>query len=428
MSSMRSRAGRTVLIAVVTVLVLVVGYAGYQYLNLTRGITTSDALGASTAGPSTTAGAPRPDTNILIMGLDSRVDENGDPLPQDIYDALHAGEATDGGLNANVLMLLHVPGDGSKASVISIARDDYVDLTGCPDKQCKGKIKQAYGLGFAAAQAALASDSSLTKQQRQQKARDAGRLAQVNTVQTFLGVHVDHFVEVTMVAFYQLAQVVAPIRVCLLDRTVDTYSGADFQAGTQELDAKQALAFVRQRRDTANASLEFTDLDRSRRQQAFITSVATQLKNAGTLTNPLKINSILDVVKQNTAVDSGLDLLSFLGQARDMAGGNVSYYTLPVKAFGTNARGEDVNLVDLEQVRARGYAVTHDELEVGLSGVAAPVFGPGGDVVAAVGVSGPTARLEARAAEVGQLLVEHTQVLSQQLQPGTHTADPRRNM
>jgi DNA-binding IclR family transcriptional regulator len=81
---------------------------------------------------------------------------------------------------------------------------------------------------------------------------------------------------------------------------------------------------------------------------------------------------------------------------------------------------------DLEQVRTRGYAVTLDELEVGLSGVAAPVFGPGGDVVAAVGVSGPTARLEARAVEVGQLLVEHTQVLSRQLQPGTHTA--RRNM
>ena len=32
------------------------------------------------------------DTNILIMGLDTRLDENGNPLPQDIYDALHAGD------------------------------------------------------------------------------------------------------------------------------------------------------------------------------------------------------------------------------------------------------------------------------------------------------------------------------------------------
>ena len=130
---MRSRRGRVLLVAALVVVVLVVGYAGWSYFRLTRGITTSDVLGGDTATAS-----PRGDTNVLIMGLDSRVDENGEPLPADIYAALHAGDASDGGLNANVLMLLHLPGDGSKASVISIARDDYVDLAGCPDKQGKG--------------------------------------------------------------------------------------------------------------------------------------------------------------------------------------------------------------------------------------------------------------------------------------------------
>lgn len=76
---------------------------------------------------------------------------------------------------------------------------------------------------------------------------------------------------------------------------------------------------------------------------------------------------------------------------------------------------------DLEWIRQHGYAVTHDELEIGLSGVAAPVFGPDDDVVAAVGVSGPTARLEQRADEVGQLLVHHSRTLSRRLQPGTPT-------
>ena len=40
--------------------------------------------------------------------------------------------------------------------------------------------------------------------------------------------------------------------------------------------------------------------------------------------------------------------------------------------------------------RKRGYAVTRDELEVGLTGVAVPVLGPRDDVVAALGISGPT--------------------------------------
>ena len=344
---MRSRRGRVLLIAALVVVVLVLGYAGWSYVRLTRGITTSDVLGAD----GTATGSPRGDTNILIMGLDSRVDENGEPLPAEIYDALHAGDASDGGLNANVLMLLHIPGDGSKASVISIARDDYVDLAGCPDKQCKGKIKQAYGLGYAAESAVLAKDTSLTKQQREQKARDAGRSAQVKTVSQFLGVPVDHFVEVTMVAFYQLAQVVQPITVCVKEATQDSYSGANFVAGEQKIDSAQAVAFVRQRRDLYER-YNFTDLDRERRQQAFIASLATQLKQAGTLANPVKLQQIIDVTKQNTAIDSGLDLLSFAQDAERMAGGNVTFYTLPVTSFGKDPQGEDINVVDVAQIQA----------------------------------------------------------------------------
>jgi LCP family protein required for cell wall assembly len=248
-------------------------------------------------------------------------------------------------------MLLHIPGDGSKASVVSIARDDYVDLVGCPDKQCKGKIKQAYGLAYAAESAALSTDGSLTKQQREQKARDAGRSAEVKTVSQFLAVPVDHFVEVTMVAFYQLAQVVQPITVCVKEPTQDSYSGANFVAGEQQIDASQAVAFVRQRRDLYER-YNFTDLDRERRQQAFIASLATQLKQAGTLANPVKLQQIIDVTKQNTAIDSGLDLLSFAKDAERMAGGNVTFYTLPVKAFGKDPQGEDINVVDVAAIQA----------------------------------------------------------------------------
>ncbi|MEP6797762.1 MAG: LCP family protein, partial [Lapillicoccus sp.] len=348
---------RTTIISVLAVvLVASLGFVGYEYFSLKSGIHTSDILlptpGATTATSTATATATHPDTNILIMGLDSRVDVNGNPLPADIYAALHAGDQTDGGLNSNVLMLLHIPGDGSKATEISIPRDDQVDLVGCPDNYCTGKIKQAYGLATDQESRRISGDSGLSAQEKLQKARDAGRKAQIQTVETFLDVHVDHFVEVTMVAFYQLAEVVQPITVCVLNDTEDSFSGANFKAGKQTIDSQQALAFVRQRRDNKHPSLNFTDLDRERRQQAFITSLATQLKQAGTLANPIKLNGILNVVKQNMAIDSGLDLLSFAREASQMAGGNVAFYTLPVEGFGTNKRGEDVNIVDVAKVRA----------------------------------------------------------------------------
>lgn len=65
-----------------------------------------------------------------------------------------------------------------------------------------------------------------------------------------------------------------------------------------------------------------------------------------------------------------------------------------------------------DETRRRGWAVTRDELEVGLTGIAVPVRGPRGDVVAALGISGPTARLEDRLAELGRNLSSHAADLS----------------
>ena len=50
----------------------------------------------------------------------------------------------------------------------------------------------------------------------------------------------------------------------------------------------------------------------------------------------------------------------------------------------------------LEQARREGVARTHEELEVGLDAIAAPVFGADGEVVAALDVSGPSHRLRDR--------------------------------
>jgi IclR family transcriptional regulator, acetate operon repressor len=68
---------------------------------------------------------------------------------------------------------------------------------------------------------------------------------------------------------------------------------------------------------------------------------------------------------------------------------------------------------DLATVRARGYAVTDEELESGLIAVAAPIHGYDDTVVAALSVSAPTTRMSVdRLAEVAGLCVEEAACLS----------------
>ncbi|MEV5594911.1 LCP family protein [Streptomyces sp. NPDC052496] len=350
------------------VAVLVLGTAGagwYLYRDLAERIGSSQALGDG--APRSSGGA----TNILLMGLDSRRDQNGNDLPADVLEKLHAGASSDvGGYNTNTLILLHVPGDGGRATAFSIPRDDLVDIPG----HGQDKIKKAYGLAKAAAEERLASQGVTGHDQLEHAGREAGRRAQIATVRAFLGVPVDHFAEVNLAGFLHLADALDGVPVCLKHAVRDRYSGADFPAGRQTLDGPQALAFVRQRH-----GLPGGDLDRTRRQQAFLASATHKLNSAGTFTDPLRLLKLLDVAQQDLVTDEGWDLMAFVRQAKNLSGGNVRFSTLPVEGFATH-RGEDVNRVDPDRIRR----LVAREIGPGASRSAAPTSGdtPGSDPAA----------------------------------------------
>jgi DNA-binding IclR family transcriptional regulator len=69
----------------------------------------------------------------------------------------------------------------------------------------------------------------------------------------------------------------------------------------------------------------------------------------------------------------------------------------------------------LDRYRAKGYAEALGELEIGLDAVAAPVFDSTGDVVAAVGLSGPSDRVRHQLPQLGALLTSQAEALSRVL-------------
>jgi len=282
------------------------------------------------------------DTNILLLGLDSRRANDGSDLPRKLLDLMHVGSTSQvGGYNTNTMILIHIPADGKKAVAVSIPRDDYVDVPG----QSPKKIKEAYGY------AKYMSESALYKQgvknpELEAQSREAGRTATIKTISNLLQVPIDHFAEVNLVGFYDLANAVGGIQVCLNHAVNDTqYSGAVFPAGLQTITGVDALKFVRQRHGLPNG-----DLDRTHRQQAFITGVITKFRSQGIFGDIGKLSSLLNVAKKDVVIDSGWDVLGFLPQAKALTGGNITFHTLPIEGY-TMINRQSVNKIDVPTVR-----------------------------------------------------------------------------
>jgi DNA-binding IclR family transcriptional regulator len=100
-----------------------------------------------------------------------------------------------------------------------------------------------------------------------------------------------------------------------------------------------------------------------------------------------------------------------------MAFGRHPVPTMPLKRYAPATLTEPAKLLDdLARVRQTDIATAIDELEPGLAAMAAPVRGAGGDVVAALSITGPTIRLtNARIEELQPILIEQADDLSRRL-------------
>jgi len=327
---------RRTAVAMASALVLMLtGLAYWEAHGLLGGITISQAL----EGPRSSGGA----MNILLIGLDSRKDQDGNDLPPEILNQLHAGDSDAGGYNTNTLILVHI-GSDNRVVAFSIPRDDYVAVSGITGYD-HIKIKEAYGLTKAQTEQKLADEGVTNRSELENAGREAGRKATIRAVRNLTGQPIDYFAEVNLAGFYDLAESLGGIKVCLNHAVHDDYSGADFPAGVQTLNASQALAFVRQRH-----GLENGDLDRTHRQQAFLLSVMHQLQESGSFTDLDQFRGLMDVARKDIVLSQGWDEDQFRRMAA-LAGGDVEFRTLPVVRYDV-IDGQDVNIVNPAKIRA----------------------------------------------------------------------------
>ncbi|MFR9731619.1 LCP family protein [Saccharopolyspora sp. MS10] len=329
----RSRAavvGRVCVALLSAVVLAATGYGWANYGDLPWELSTSSATDGATAD-----GA----TDILLVGLDSRTDAQGRPLPDRVLRELGAGQNP--ASLTDTLILVHVPENGSRATAFSIPRDTYTTIPGHGEH----KINSAYGRGKAAAAASL---GALDGPERERRAADAGRALVTESVERLTGSQIDHYAEVNLFGFAQLTDAVGGVPVCLRRPAHDPLSGADFAAGHQRLQGAEALKFVRQRH-----GLPRGDLDRMVRQQAFLAGLVRTATSGGLLSQPGELRELIEAARASVVLDREWDVLTFAQRMRGIAAGDVEFSTIPIRDAAYDTRdGQAVRVDPIEVARA----------------------------------------------------------------------------
>jgi LCP family protein required for cell wall assembly len=385
----RGRIGARIVAAVLSLTVLLAsGFGWHFYSDLTGGISTSDVISGGLGGAP--AGS---DTNILLVGVDSRTDAKGRPLSRKVLAELRSG-AEDGVLNSDTIILVHVPASGQRATAISIPRDSYVDIPGFG----RNKINSAYQSATLDAAGTL-REQGVDAATVEQRSRTAGRAELVRTVEQLTGARIDHYAEVNLLGFFNLTTAIGGVDVCLKKPVDEFRSGARFPAGPQTISGADALAFVRQRHDLPQG-----DFSRIRRQQVFLAAVAHKILSAGTLANPARLAGLVESAKEAVVLDSGWDVLGFARQASNIAGGNMEFVTVPTTGGASNSHG-DVVTVDPDQVKAfvaeKTGAAAPPPPDDGDAADAVPPSSVQVDVRNSTGTSGLASRVAGKLAAIG---------------------------
>ncbi|WP_438483753.1 LCP family protein [Streptomyces sp. S186] len=289
-----------------SLLVLLVGGAGWVYLRLNGNIATFGADGVSEDRPPEGAGG----SNVLVIGSDSRSGGNR---------GLGGGEGDVG--RSDTAFLLHVYGDARHAVAVSIPRDSLVDVPPCrlPNgdrarPQHNVMFNSAFTVGLT-----VKGNPACTQ----------------NTVEKLTGLRVDHTVVVDFEGFSKMTAAVGGVPVCL---PKDVYQGdlnpnrgskgkVLFAKGPQMVSGRKALEYVRIRHGIGDGS----DMGRIKRQQAFVSSLIKKIKSEGI--NPSTLLPLANAATQSMTVDPGLGsankLIAFVMSIKDIDLHNTKFVTVP---------------------------------------------------------------------------------------------------
>jgi LCP family protein required for cell wall assembly len=285
---------------VVIVLIGVIG--GYFYLD--GKLTRQNVLVSYSGQPAAGAG-----TNWLITGSDAR-----QGLTRKQERKYHTGRNIPG-QRSDTVMLLHIPGNGGPAVLVSLPRDSYVPIPGYGEN----KLNAAYSYG--------------------------GAKLLAETVQNATGLRIEHYMGIGFGGLVNVVNAVGGVTLCFKHSLHDAASGIHLKKGCHSLNGGQALSFVRTRHQFATQ-----DLQREQNQRVFMRALLSKVTSLGTMLNPFAVLPAALGSADSITVDSGTHLKDLISVAFALRSPETTTVPVANSNFATSA-GDAVQW-DAPQARA----------------------------------------------------------------------------
>ncbi|MFJ4472636.1 LCP family protein [Streptomyces sp. NPDC089424] len=295
---------------VLSVVILATAGAGYLYY---RHLNDNLETGRRSGGDSK-AERPRPNAagqtplNILLIGSDSR--NTAENLK------LGGSRSSVGGKPlADVQMLVHLSADRKNASVVSIPRDTRVDIPACTDPET-GETYQATNRII---------NESLAR---------GGPGCTLTTWENLTGVYIDHWMTIDFAGVVDMADAVGGVEVCVEQNVWDRPlpgvpggSGLKLEKGTQKVQGKQALQWLRTRHAF------YSDLGRSKAQHMYMNSMIRTLKQQNVFTDTGRLMNLAETatkaLKVSEEIGTVKDLYDLGMQLKTVPTNRITMTTMP---------------------------------------------------------------------------------------------------
>ena len=225
------------------------------------------------------------DENFLIIGVDSRIGDNGE---------IGAGDTTIvEGARADTIMLVNIPANRKRVVAVSFPRDLAITPMNC---QAWDPETGKYGPVYDKNTGEWSDNERSTTTKLNSAYALGGPKCLVKVIQKMSGLAINRFMAVDFIGFEKMVDAVGGVEVCTTTPLEDAELGVVLAtAGRQKLDGPTALNYVRAR---SIATEDNGDYGRIKRQQLFLSSLLRSIISSETLFDLDKLDEVV-----NTFID-----------------------------------------------------------------------------------------------------------------------------